>query len=259
MPAAAGTIFQRFGWTRVEMRADAVPAGEAMHSALKLQSKSMHGVSRPQLFLAMWMHLRQFCLSGCLHTTTRRAGEAGMTQLTPAGVGATGAQVEAEQGAACDAAVHVFFQEAGFSGGVSGLSAHQHSVLHASGRKSKAARGGTKPSAGGAYTQIGQDSTIRGLRRKTQDAGVRLNGMRRDYEAVQEHVDRQAAQLRAAGLRVRPAPRPRVFKRQRDAEGGGGGGGGSGDNGYTRRKKRHKPKAKCNNNKKKFNKKQQQQ
>jgi len=242
VPAEARTILTRLGWEAVLVRAEAVPVGENAHSALSLTGNAMHGVSRPLLITAMWMRLRQYCLAASMHSTSRRAGVSAAVELTPADVGAVGSQREAEKCAASEAAVHTFFVKAGFSGGVRGLSAHQHSNLHS--KKAPKVRGKLPLGAGGMYTQIGQDATIRAMRRKGQNAGSRQNEMHRDFEAMQAHAARQAAQLRAAGLSAQPAPRPRSLKRGRAEGGGGGGDNGSGSGGYVPRHKRRRPKPK---------------
>ena len=155
-----------------------------------------------------------------------------------------------------------FFRDAGESGGVCGLSAHQHAVRAKQQRKGPRRRAGAgkhaAPAGAASMTQIQQGFIIRRQRADASHAAQRAGVMRGDIQRMSGYIDEVRAAAKNGGVKlppkprvvsqkeVRPPPAPTPLKRKRaDASarknsrhqpqgwrgkrgGGGGGGGGHG-------------------------------
>jgi hypothetical protein len=128
---------------RVPSEGFAQPEGvDASGGILKICASAMSGVNRRALVAALWVRLRPHAGSAELRAVTRRRGDTERLELAPGGERASAQELLLLQAAKTDVGVLSFFRDAGESGGVCGLSAHQHAVRAKQQRKGPKRRAG---------------------------------------------------------------------------------------------------------------------
>jgi hypothetical protein len=177
-------------------------------------------VDRRLLAVGLWIRMRAWIADASLRSKSKKGKVVATVRLIPSGEAAVGDRLREQEAAKADAGVREAFCAAGMSGGVDGVSNHQHQqrARHDKHphkvRKGGAAARRVPPSGGGQRTQMNMEFVVRNTRKVNRNQQKKIR-------QLAHTIDAQASELAR-------------LKRGRDEEDEGGGGGGGGGGGAAR-------------------------